>query len=414
MNNESRGQDEPTSPDFEANLGKSTGRGAVRLLPVFVRQQYKRISKLLLALACLVVLGEAWLGEHLASRAHRMLMMLPAYDYVEESRVLHQKEHFDEALVVIDAGLEDDALDAAIQEQLRALRVQVEADRSGWVRRIRNAGYGALTGKANTPEGLAAALATDLFVVGDVRDLAIQGKNWVMDEDVDEFIVILSAVGIATTAAPYGDWLPALLKAARRAGALSKAFVRTFGHICTVALKTRDFSKVRAFGDALWSMARHSSSYQAMRLLRHIDDTTDAARLAGFMGRHPKHGAFALQVLDDDIIQQIARGSGRTALSVAEESFLVIMAKKGQTGQKAQYRYAYWLRVHPTVGLIKGAWKGTLQRYIVKSKDWLGADVALVGLVVIIGYGAVQVWWLRNGWRLVRGTGESRTPVIVR
>lgn len=228
-----------------------------------------------------------------------------------------------------------------------------------------------------------------------------EGKNYVMGEEVDDFIVILSAVGIATTAAPYGDWLPATLKVARRLGVLTKTFVETFATICRVALKTKDFKKVRAFGDALWTLAKNSSSTQALRLLRYVDDSADAARLASFMSKHPKNGAFILHALDDDIVKHMAKGTVDPTIAIAgfNDALILTAARKGPAGSAMLKKNTYWLRPHPTIGLVRGAVKQNLQRVLVKSHKWLGIDIVPVIMLIISLYMLLQLFRLRREWR---------------
>jgi hypothetical protein len=42
---------------------------------------------------------------------------------------------------------------------------------------------------------------TDFFVVGDIRDLATRGIHWSRDEEVDETIAVLSAIGLVAAVA---------------------------------------------------------------------------------------------------------------------------------------------------------------------------------------------------------------------
>src|SRR2546423_8870827 len=81
---------------------------------------------------------------------------------------------------------------------------------------------GAVSGRGDSLESLIGAVAADFFIVGDVRDLVIQGGRYVLDGETDQVVLILSGVGLATTLAPEVDWVPAVLKAARKAGALSR------------------------------------------------------------------------------------------------------------------------------------------------------------------------------------------------
>lgn len=85
---------------------------------------------------------------------------------------------------------------------------------------------GAVYGEGDTAAGFAAAVATDLMVVGDIRDLVRQGLAY---PDHDPVVVALAAVGVGLTAATVssaGAAAPvklgaSVLKLARRTGRLS-------------------------------------------------------------------------------------------------------------------------------------------------------------------------------------------------
>jgi len=81
---------------------------------------------------------------------------------------------------------------------------------------------GVWTGRADDAAGLACAVASDLVVFGDVRDLTRQGLNWTRGEATDPVLIALSATGLALTLAPQFGAGTSLFKVARRAGTLSE------------------------------------------------------------------------------------------------------------------------------------------------------------------------------------------------
>ena len=57
------------------------------------------------------------------------------------------------------------------------------------------------------------AISTDLCVIGDIRDLGIQGwKYFTGGQDFDGFVTILSAAGIGLSTTPFLDGTNALAK----------------------------------------------------------------------------------------------------------------------------------------------------------------------------------------------------------
>lgn len=91
-----------------------------------------------------------------------------------------------------------------------------------------------VTGEADTAAGLAGAVISDLTVVGDVRDLTIEGGKAISGQDYSEFLLAIAAVGLAAegaTLATGGGSLTlkagaSILKAAKRTGNLTVDFGR--------------------------------------------------------------------------------------------------------------------------------------------------------------------------------------------
>lgn len=137
----------------------------------------------------------------------------------------------DAALAEDDPELAQSILVLAAQRRIPVpaeLTARVEtalAERPGMLGDVWN---GAVYGEADTTAGFAAAVTTDLMVVGDVRDLVRQA--WAYPEH-DPVVVGLAALGIGLTAATYlsaGSASPvklgaSILKAARKTGRLGAA-----------------------------------------------------------------------------------------------------------------------------------------------------------------------------------------------
>ena len=117
------------------------------------------------------------------------------------------------------------------------------------------AAEGAITGRPDSPAHLAGAVTADFFVVGDIRDVVIQGGRWANGEEPDWFLLGISSAGLALTAATVataGSTAPpkagvSALKAAKRADALSPGLLRHFERSADAVL---DASGLKAAGKA--------------------------------------------------------------------------------------------------------------------------------------------------------------------
>lgn len=65
--------------------------------------------------------------------------------------------------------------------------------------------YGAVPGEPTDMPSMLGSLSLDLFVLGDIRDLAVQGWKEAVDGSGDSVIPTLSAIGLTTTLAPHLD-----------------------------------------------------------------------------------------------------------------------------------------------------------------------------------------------------------------
>jgi hypothetical protein len=321
------------------------------------------VSRFWRARWCLVRLGivgfllYALVSDTGARLARLQYAAMPDFDYAAEVSYLREKGRFGEAIVVADAGLSlaPESARAAIQNEKDAtVRAQ-----SSYLRRAKDLGMGALSGRGDSLEGLIGAVTADFFVVGDVRDLVIQGGRLVVDGETDELILILSGVGLATTVAPEVDWVPAVLKVAKKTGAMTKGLAE---HLVKLAKSGKRTELLKAFGDVR-RIASKASPGGAVRILKHADSPGDLGKLASFVERNPA-GAFALHVGQADAAI-VAKGARRVPGATQDllEAGLVKASAKGNAGI-AWFRtggFKAMAKPHMLVGVAKAFWKGNAE-----------------------------------------------------
>jgi hypothetical protein len=283
---------------------------------------------------------------------------LPKMDYVAEVRSLRGQNRFAEALMIAETGLGE--LSGAERDALLREQSEVRSEQESVLRRGKELLRGALVGEGDTLEALIGAIAADMLVVGDVRDLFIQGGRLAVDGESDELILALSAVGVLTTVLPEVDWIAAFLKVAKKAGALSRRMVESLVRIIRRATDTRDYAELgRVFG-FFKVLIDKSTPAGALRLLRHIDDPKDIEVVAGFLKRQPA-GGFVLHVAGKEGVEIVKTSVRET------ENVLVMAARKGDRGmawlRSGGHRL---LRPHPIIGLLKGLQKGNVQQAITR------------------------------------------------
>ena len=112
------------------------------------------------------------------------------------------------------------------------------------IRNTKQFGEGFVTGSGESTAGIAGAVTSDLTVIGDLRDIALEGGRMLAGEPYSELILGLSVVGVGVTAATVatgGGGIIAktgisLVKAARRAGRLTTEFATSLTRLTTEAV----------------------------------------------------------------------------------------------------------------------------------------------------------------------------------
>jgi hypothetical protein len=335
-------------------------------------------------------------GDNASRLARVQFGSIPRMDYVAEVRSLRGQNRFAEALMVAETGLGE--LEGAERDALLQEQSEVREDQASVLRKGKELLRGALVGEGDSLEALIGAIAADMFVVGDVRDLLIQGGRLAVDGDSDELILALSAVGVLTTVMPEVDWVAAFLKVAKKAGALSKRMVESLVRIIRRATDTRDYTELRRLFGFFKDLVDRSTPAGALRVLRHLNDPKEVAVVAGFLKRQPA-GGFVLHVAGKEGVEIV-----KTSVRESEE-ILVMAAKKGDRGM-AWLRGGgqRLLRPHPIIGLLKGLEKGNVQQAITR----VVADYDPYGWIAIP---ACAAWvFLEGTWLWRRLTAKRIVP----
>ena len=205
---------------------------------------------------------------------------------------------------------------APIAYRLERARLAAEKDKTvseqqSWLRKAKDVGMGAVSGQGDSLEALVGAVAADFFIVGDVRDLVIQGGKQLADGNSDEVVLLLSVVGLVTTLAPEVDWVPSVLKAAKKAGTMSVHMAEYL----KLAIKNKRAAELeKVFGD-VQKLAKRTSPGGAMRMLRFADEPKDLERLARFVDKAGE-GAFALHVTGKEGAELLKAGEAGEELLV--------------------------------------------------------------------------------------------------
>ena len=204
------------------------------------------------------------------------LHSLPKYDYLGEVVKLKETSK-DEAKELARYIFETERMPN--QDKARRIYDELEKDQKSWWKR---AAIGFATGEGQSLEELGGSVASDMFLYGDVRDLI--KHSWykvTKNEKGDAFILSLATFGLVTEFVDVIDWVPAVLKAFRKAGALSKKMVGLLSEGMKRCMKARRIdNEFKALFSGIKSITDSLGFARASRVMRHADTAADVATLA--------------------------------------------------------------------------------------------------------------------------------------
>lgn len=211
-----------------------------------------------------------------------------------EAAALKASGQLAEAKMLADFVIEHPQSGDAREAQL--LATEIDQSLASTASKIKRFGVGAVSGEVTDTASLLGSLSLDLFVIGDIRDLAVQGWKQIRHDNGDELIMALSAIGLATTLAPQIDWAPALMKAFKRTGSFSRPFIRSLKSTGRQAVKSGDFGKLKGVVTGFGNAARHIGPGPLRGVMKNVDKVADLKKVGKAAKRDPA-GTYVLTTI---------------------------------------------------------------------------------------------------------------------
>lgn len=356
----------------------------------------KLVSKLTLLLIAVIAVGV------LSQRAQLSVLALSRIDPVPETRQLVDQERYAEAADYLGFFMDYPYVQADPAAQ--ALQQEIEAVRGSLGYQTRKLGEGLLAGTSDETLGQATAVVTDLFVIGDLRDLTKQGISWMRGEETDEVVAALATIGVVASAAQLASGTATLgtagaaapsvaattavkggttfLKAARKLGKLPPWLGEALVRSAKTVRQTRSLDSVTGLFNHLYTLGKTRGG---MELLSRTRDAASLERMAAFAETFGRHSATLVRIGGEATLGTARRAGelGRGAVKLS--------ATYGQQGLRTLDRLGAVRFVKYSARASKIAYKGDLVRLIAR---WLMRIPTWV-LCAIVGF-ALLVWLPRR------------------
>jgi hypothetical protein len=169
---------------------------------------------------------------------------------------------------------------------------------------------GIVTGKSDELEGQISAGISDFFLLGDLRDLTIEGYHHINHQAVDTTLVALSSIGVIASAATMlstGATAPikgslSFLKIAQKSGNLPKWLSKALTKEVKVLKQTKNFEHIKTLLQELHQLISYAGIRGGLKLLKSTESPRGLKEAISFAKRYGKDSAILSKIAGKEII----------------------------------------------------------------------------------------------------------------
>ena len=331
-----------------------------------------------------------------AVRTARALEQMPDCDYLPEIQHLREGGRVAEAVILGQAVLELDEMPNAAE--IRRLVQEMEQDYDRWQRKAVDFLDAFFTGRGDSGSSMVGKTISDFLVIGDLRDLAIQGGKAVQGEETDGVIIALSAAGVVASVAAFvpepsstaagvtATPILSTFKGLRRIGALSRRFSSHLAQVMRQVSQTRSWHPAQNIMENMGTVMKRAPVGGIPSMMRHVDTADDLGIVARWTVRTPKRTWAALHMGGQQALGLMAAGGKRA------DHLLGLALRKGAVGVRS-------IRIvsRPAKFLIRGRvqeWQAPLRDLAMSDPRVRDGLQWLTLLFLLCGTGSL----FRSGW----------------
>lgn len=186
----------------------------------------------------------------------------------------------------------------------------IQDTRDNWMYKLKKVNSGFWVGESDETEGEVAAVVSDFLVIGDIRDLGKEGKNYIQGKEVDNVTMALAAVGLVATGATLvtaGTAVAAkpsisFLKMANKAGKMPNWLGKWLIESAEIAKKTKKLDHISSVFSDIQELNKTAGARTTLELLAKSESLDDFHELAKFGNKFGTKTSTLLKVAGDDAI----------------------------------------------------------------------------------------------------------------
>ena len=285
-------------------------------------------------------------------------------------------------------------------EEAQQLLKKIIEKRSSLSYKSEKIAQGIRTGTSDELSGQLSAIGSDFFVIGDLRDLVLEGTHYLKHEEVDPVLVSLSTIGLVASASTFltlGSSAVAksgisLLKLAHKSKHippwLSKYLIREAKQI----RKTKELSSIKPLFKTLNTIQKQVGLTNTLKLLSYSKNIRQLKGMSKLSKRYGNETTTLLNLSDKKLLSHAGRfnkmdkKSIELASTYGTSGFIHLI--KG--GEKNFIKTTKRLKAYTKIGYKREVWKVFL---------WLMKHLSNTVLIVIMSIASLLLLpWRKLTW----------------
>jgi len=224
---------------------------------------------------------------------------------------------------------------------------------------------GITKGGSDEDIGKVSAIASDFLVIGDLRDLSIEGKHYINNEEVDNLMVALSSLGLiatATTLYTLGSTTPiktsiSVLKYGKKVNKIPHWLNKKLITQAKISNEKKSIDNLTNLLQPIYKLYEKVGLNQTLNLLKNTKNLKGLNELVNFSSRFGKKAPILLS-----LTQKKALLYAKNIPNVSTKSFIYASTygERGLKGLTKMGEKRFMKRVGFTSNLTKTTYKGNL------------------------------------------------------
>jgi len=265
---------------------------------------------------------------------------------------------------------------------------KIQAVRSSYEYQSDKIIQGLIEGKSDENLGKFSAVISDFLVIGDIRDLFIEGQHYLNNEKVDQVMLALSGIGLlasASTVYSFGSTTPvkgtvSFLKYGKRLGKLPPWFTQELIKTSKALKESKSLSSVNQLLTPVTQLYEKVGFKGALNMLHQSKNLNNLQAFVTFSTRFGNASPMLLKVTNNHALHYAQR------LPKVDQKTFLYASTYGENGLKGVEKLGastFLRKVKTTANLSKTTYKGNLNAlfdYLLKT-----LPTSLLMMMVVLG-----------------------------